>query len=325
MSRRNAARPGRLHLALVVLTLAATALAGCGGPTKFEDEPIRVFPPPPTRPVTSMPPVTAAPVVRSSTTTTRATNSTTARQPAVAVQPTTTVAPTTTVNRANQTILQAAQGPPGGAAGVILQPTPASNLVVEILEEPGAATNAIAVNRVLSDLRKYSGKPVTEVHTSLPAGSGSRRWTEEELEEVADRAQTNPHGNGRFVLRILSVRGQNTRSAGILAESFRGDTIATFPDRYASAAQTLITAVTLHEMGHILGLVDLYLNRGRADTIDDPAREGHSRNRSSVMYWAVDPSALGGIFSTASNRFDGDDERDLAAIRAGAAAGTNPR
>lgn len=208
---------------------------------------------------------------------------------------------------------------------MILQPTPATSLVVEILEEPGAAANVIAVDRVLSDLRRYSGKTVSEVHTALPPGSQSRRWTEEELETVADQAQTNPHGNGRFVLRILSVRGQNTRSGSILAESFRGDTIAIFPDRYASAAQNLITAVTVHEVGHILGLVDLYLNRGRVDTVEDPARDGHSRNRSSVMYWAVDPSALGAIFGTASNRFDAEDERDLAAIRAGAAAGSNPR
>jgi len=207
---------------------------------------------------------------------------------------------------------------------VILQPAPAKALVLEVMEEPGAAANRVALNRVLSDLRTYSGKSVAEVHTALPGGSATRRWTERELAALADRSAKVPQGNGRFVLHLMSVRGQNTRSGNILAESFRGDLIATFPDRYASSGQHIITTVTVHEMGHLLGLVDLYLNRGRADTENDPAREGHSRNQGSVMYWAVDPSLLGTLFGSASDRFDAQDERDLAAIRAGAAPGSNP-
>jgi hypothetical protein len=165
---------------------------------------------------------------------------------------------------------------------------------------------------------------VAEIHTALPAGSSSRRWTERELAALADRSTRAPQASGRFVLRMLSVRGQNVRSANILAESFRGDTIATFPESYASSGQHIITTVTVHEVGHLLGLVDLYLNRGRSDTVNDPAGQGHSRNPGSVMYWAVDPSLLGTLFGTASDRFDAQDERDLAAIRAGAARGSNP-
>jgi len=219
----------------------------------------------------------------------------------------------------------AADGPPGGAAGVILQATPAASLVVEVLEEPGAGANRIALNRVLSDLRRYSGKTVTEVHTALPAGSSARRWTERDLERLAFRSAKIPQGGGRFVIRLISVRGQNVRSPDILAESFLGDTIATFPDSYGSLGQHIVTTVTVHEVGHLLGLVDLYLKRGRADTQNDPAREGHSRNPASVMYWAVDPSVLGTLFGSASDRFDAQDERDLASIRAGAPPGSNPR
>jgi hypothetical protein len=208
---------------------------------------------------------------------------------------------------------------------VILQPAPAKTLVVEVLEEAGAPANRVALNRVLSDLRKYSGKTVSEVHTALPGGSASHQWSERELAAQADRSSKFPQVSGRFVIHMMSVRGQNARSGNILAESFRGDLIATFPDRYASYGQHIVTTVTVHEMGHLLGLVDLYLNRGRADTENDPAGEGHSRNQASVMYWAVDPSLLGTLFGSASDRFDAQDERDLAAIRAGAAPGSNPR
>lgn len=53
-------------------------------------------------------------------------------------------------------------------------------------------------------------------------------------------------------------------------------------------------------------------------------RFGHSSNRASVMYFAVDPSLLGALFGSASDRYDAQDERDMAAIRSGATRGSNP-
>lgn len=236
-----------------------------------------------------------------------------------------TLAPAPTVSPSDLAIIHAAAGSPGAAAAIILQPTPARSIVVEVMEEPGAAANKIALGRVVSALRKYSGKPVSEVHTALPAGSPARRWDEAELDDLADRSGKVAQGGGQFVLRLVFVRGQNFRSGNILAVSFRGDTFAAFPDRYGSSSQQLITTVTMHELGHLLGLVDLYLNRGRADTRDDPAGEGHSSNPASVMYWAVDSSVIGALSGASSDRFDAQDERDLAAIRAGAPEGSNPR
>jgi hypothetical protein len=303
----------------------AVLAAGCGGARTYPDDvvsqdtlPRTSFTTAPraaaagTSPSTTVPPAAAA-----ATTTTR-------RLPTTATRPATTRAPAPTVNAGDQAIARAAAGPAGGAAGIILQPTPATSLVVEVLEEPGAAANRVALNRVIADLRKYSGKSVSEVHTALPQGSAGKRWNENELEALIDRSSKVPHGGGRFVVRMLFVKGQNVRSPNILAETFRGDIVVGFPDRYASSGQHIITAVIIHELGHLLGLVDLYLNRGRADTQHDPAGSGHSRNQGSVMYWAVDPSLLGTLFGTASDRFDAQDERDMAAIRRGAARGSNP-
>jgi len=308
----------------------AVMAVGCGGAANFPDEAtgndsrLRAAGTVTSRPTTSSSVATTTRPVVTATTALTAPTTRGGAQPAASRAPTARAA-TTTINVADQTIVRAAQGPPGGAAAVILQPAPAATLTVEVMEEPGAAANRTALNRVLGDLAKYSGKSVSEIHTALPTGSASRRWTERDLATLADRSAKIPQAGGRFVLRMLFVKGQNTRSPNILAESFRGDTIAAFPDSYSTADQHLITTVVVHEVGHILGLVDLYLNRGRADTLNDPAREGHSRNQASVMYWAVDPSLLGAIFGSASDRFDSEDERDLAAIRAGAARGSNPR
>ncbi|MEO5680319.1 MAG: hypothetical protein ABIS47_11690, partial [Acidimicrobiales bacterium] len=249
--RRRGVAPGLRRL---VLAVAVTALAGaCGGATKFDDEVTPVgdrlrtngtvtIVAPATSGSTTLAPTTVT--TRLATTTTRPAAPTTARA-------TTTRAPAPTVNPAEQAILRAASGNPGGAAGIILQPTPARTLVVEVLEEPGAPANRGALDRVMADLRRYSAKPVSEVHTALPTGSSARRWTESELAAVADRSAKVPRGADRFVLRLVFVRGQNVRSGNILAESFRGDTFAAFPDRFGSAGQQVITSVTVHELGHL--------------------------------------------------------------------------
>ena len=308
--------------------MAALILLGgaCGGATKFDDELTLDDRLPVPTTATTAPARTPAGPATTRPSTTAATPSTTAARPVQAAPRTAaTRAPAPPTNQVELAMRRAASGPPGAAAGFILQAAPARSLVVEVLEEPGAAANRPALDRVLADLRRYSGKPVSEVRTRLPSGSGSKRWTEQELADLADRSAKVTRTADRFVLRLVFVRGQNARSPNILAVTFRGDTFAAFPDRYASLGQQLITTVTVHELGHLLGLVDLYLARGRADTRNDPARGGHSSNPESVMYYAVDPSVLGSLFGGASDRFDAQDERDLAAIRGGARFGTNPR
>jgi hypothetical protein len=101
----------------------------------------------------------------------------------------------------------------------------------------------------------------------------------------------------------------------------RGDVIAVFADQVAAAATPIVSraaiedAVLLHELGHVLGLVDLARDTKRADK-DHP---GHSANPGSVMYWAVESSLVGQVLNgPPPHDFDRDDLADLAALRNGA-------
>jgi hypothetical protein len=239
-------------------------------------------------------------------------------------RPTAAPLPTSAPAPGSDPIVTAARGGPGGAAGVILQPAPAKSIVLEILEEPNVKANVAAIAEVIKDLKDLSGKPVQEVHNPLPAGSSGKKWTEAELAKLADANSKVPQGGDKFVFKFLYVKGANARGDSILGEAFRGDLFAAFPERYegTTTPQRVITTVTVHETGHLLGMVDLYLQTGRHDTKDDPAKGGHSSNQGSVMYWAVDPYLFGGVFGSGTDKFDADDLKDLAAIRAGAAPGS---
>lgn len=71
----------------------------------------------------------------------------------------------------------------------------------------------------------------------------------------------------------------------------------------------------VHELGHLFGLVNL---TGEGAFHEDPDHEGHSRNTSSVMHWAVESTVVGDVFEGGPPRdFDTDDEQEMQAIRTG--------
>ena len=112
----------------------------------------------------------------------------------------------------------------------------------------------------------------------------------------------------RELERVLRVRLLE-RAAGKVQPTAAG--VALFePARRAQAA--IEDAVTMHEVGHLLGLVDLYLETGRAD----PEHPGHSRNTRSVMYWAVESNLVADLLTGGPPKdFDNDDLADLQSIR----------
>jgi hypothetical protein len=208
-------------------------------------------------------------------------------------------------------------GSPGSAAPLYLRPSPASVVVVEISTEEGVAPAATTVEHVTSVLEQVTGKPVrTSGGGSVPHHDS---WSAADLRAAADDAGSTAQGS-TAVVRLLFVHGQLGEDESVLGVSVRADVAAIFVDRVAAAADPLTgigpieRAVTTHEVGHLLGLVDLYRATGRAD----PEHPGHSTNRSSVMYWAVESTLVTDLLTGGPpSDFDADDLADLAAIRGG--------
>lgn len=205
-------------------------------------------------------------------------------------------------------------GQVGAAAAWYLRPDGAPTILVEVRSQDGAGPRSVAVERVRAVLAELTGKPVAVRAGTVPGDRSE--WTAAELGAVADGGAAP--SSSQAVLRLLFLRGgfaENERAVGV---AVRSDVAAVFADRVDEAAgvfgdpAVVEDAVAMHEVGHLLGLVDLVLDTGRAD----PEHPGHSPNRASVMYYAVESTLLGTVLSGGPPRdFDADDLADLAAIR----------
>lgn len=211
----------------------------------------------------------------------------------------------------------AAIGPVGSQAVRYLRPAASERVLVQVLAQDGTAPQASVPERVRQVLASVSGKPVSVATGGLDGGA--RSWTVEELRALADAASARQTPE-QAVLTLLYLRGgfaENERAVGV---AVRGDVAAIFAERVDEASGVLGNrsavedAVTMHEVGHLLGLVDLVLDTGR----EDPEHPGHSPNRESVMYYAVESTLIGTVLAGGPPRdFDQADLDDLARIRNG--------
>jgi hypothetical protein len=227
----------------------------------------------------------------------------------------TTARPSTTIPRQVDT---GAKGDVGAYARHVLRPQGSERITVEILAQPGAAPAQSTLDHIARVLRDASGKTVSiPAPVALPAGDGTTNDTE--IREWSDRYSRTAQTAEQAVLRLLFLTGQFEQTASVLGIAVRGDTAAVFKERvrqtatppFVTVAQ-LEPAVTTHELGHLLGLVDLVIDTGR----DDPENPGHSRNRGSVMYWAVESDVVSQVLDGPPPKdFDAADRDDLAAIR----------
>jgi hypothetical protein len=297
------------RLARGVAVVAVAALVGGGG--CGDDDTVTAPGPGPTPTVATVPGGAPAPTPTSSPAgggdpgTTAATTAGGATTPTIAPDEGTEAPPTLD-----------ADVPAGHFAAALLRPEASERLALEIHAD--AQPDAAAIQHVANVLGDVSGKPVSVTAGGAPGG-GDRAWTADELRAAAD-AGSPPQGGGTAIVRLLFVHGTFEGDDGVLGVAVRGDVAAIFLDRVAAAggllgaADAIETAVVTHEVGHLLGLVDLARDTGRAD----PEHPGHSANPGSVMYWAVESDLIGQVLGAdPPNEFDADDLADLAAIRSG--------
>lgn len=198
-------------------------------------------------------------------------------------------------------------------------------LVLEIDVQEGVQVSQSAVDHLVATMRQVADKPGGIV---LAGGntfaSGETRWTPALMREVAKANRSNYSDSGTVVVYLLYLDGgfvadgQETSAIGV---AHNASEIGVFPGRWEGmsllgSSSNIERAVVVHEWGHLLGLVNI----GYTSEIDheDSGHPGHSSNKGSVMFHAVDSTLIGQVFSgPPPASFDDADLADLEGLRSG--------
>jgi hypothetical protein len=164
-----------------------------------------------------------------------------------------------------------------------------------------------------------------------PIGGGAQDWTLDGIRAVAASSRRPAGDANTVVMRVMSLRGQPDQTPpppgqpdirASIGIAFAAGEFVVFPDRIdglsalIGGTTAVLRAVTVHEAGHLMCLINLSYQ----SDIDheDPAHPGHSADRNSVMFHAIETTAIGRVFAGAPpDRFTANDLADLEGLRTG--------
>lgn len=195
-------------------------------------------------------------------------------------------------------------------------------LVVEIDHQAGVRPSEAAIQHLLAVLGGVVEKPggvVLAGGNEIPGGA--EVWTVDALRALAQEHRSQYSSATQATVYVLALRGRFEQEDSI-GVAYRASEFALFPERIDSlavllgGATALTRAVLVHEMGHLLCLINL----GYSSAIDheDPEHPHHSSDRASVMFWAIENSAVAQLFTgPPPDDFTANDRADLEGLRTG--------
>ncbi len=203
----------------------------------------------------------------------------------------------------------------GDFAYDFLQGAQYDRVVVEVDYVAGREPDDDALDALASNLESFCDKPggvQVIVDDEIP-DQGAPAWSLDAAEalEVAWRNRYRSAAEGTAVLYYLYIDGHSEDDgdeAFILGYAYHGSSLVLFKDRIDEAAGTLgllgsvEDTVVVHELGHVLGLVD----NGIPMVTDhrDDAHGRHDTNESCVMYWAAETDAVTELLGSGTPDFD---------------------
>lgn len=160
----------------------------------------------------------------------------------------------------------------------------------------------------------------SSVRTTFDDGNLPSRaeWTRSALDSLHNQYQDEETSGRTVTTHVMFVDGQYEQEnvlgiavgheyVVIFSERIR-DACASNPLCFPSDETTVRRAVLVHEMGHILGLVD----NGIPMQSDHGDGTGHSDNQNSVMWASAETTGIFGLSNIPTN-FDAEDRADLCA------------
>jgi hypothetical protein len=190
----------------------------------------------------------------------------------------------------------------GASANELLSATKYTSLKVEIQYMPGFAPDAGAITHLQSFLSSQLNKPggITIVTKEIPAASSTTLTADQvhAIEKGNRTVFTDGNSLGVYVLYTNGTYSENN----VLGVAYRNTSAALFGKKIrdnsggiGQANRTKLEATVLeHEVGHLLGLVDV----GTAMQTQHKANGNHCSTQSCLMFHAAETTDILGFLVT---------------------------
>lgn len=206
----------------------------------------------------------------------------------------------------------------GGSAKDLLATNIYTSIKIEIQYMPGYAPDATSLNNLISFLNNLSNKSgsITVVQTPI-AASGKTVLSINDIASIEKNNRTAYTTGSQLGLNFLYVDAAYTET-NVLGLAYRNTSVCiigkTIHDNSGGVGQVsrtkLETNVLEHEVGHLLGLVDL--GSAMQTNHKDATHGNHCTNTNCLMYYTSETTdALGFLLTGSTPVLDADCHSDL--------------
>jgi hypothetical protein len=222
-------------------------------------------------------------------------------------------------------VLPERKGVPGGLTLACLRGGEYTSMIIEIDHAPGyrpySSSTDLLVERLEAVCEKPSGITVQFNEVNF---DHTGAWTADDVrEEGWKHKDASPLTGSTLRWQLIFPEGTYHQES-VLGVAVDASTVAMFSDSIDESEgflgrpsdEDVENSVMVHEVGHLLGLVNLvYTSPVDHEDSDHP---GHSSNDESVMYWAIESMDIANFFfGSLPTEFDQDDLSDLAGLASG--------
>lgn len=194
----------------------------------------------------------------------------------------------------------------GASANELLSSSKYKSLKLEVQYMPGYAPDAAALTQLQSFLSNYVNKPngITVVTKEI-AASGSTSLGANDVVSIEKQNRSVFSSGEEIALYILYTNGTYSDNS-VLGVAYRNTSAVLFGKKIhdnsgglGQASRTKLEATVLeHEVGHLLGLVDL--GSPMQTSHKDGAHGNHCSNSNCLMYYASETTDILGFLVTGS-------------------------
>lgn len=194
--------------------------------------------------------------------------------------------------------------PAGASATELLASSKYTSLKVEILYMPGYAPDGSAVTNLQNFLNMLLNKPagISIISKEIPAASKST-LNIDEVFQIEKNNRTAFTTNQEIAVAVIYTNGYYS-DPHVLGAAYRNTSVVLFGKNIhdnsgglGQASRTKLESTVLqHEVGHLLGLVDM--GSPMQTPHKDPAHGNHCNNSHCLMYYASDTRDILGFLIT---------------------------